>query len=64
MKKILTVIYLILVMILVSLKESYDMTNKIFYPELSENEYTTGKGFLIHIAIFSLLVLIPVYVRF
>jgi phosphate starvation-inducible membrane PsiE len=63
MKKILTVFYLILVMVLVSLKETYSITNKIFYPGLSENEYTSGPGFLIHIVFFSLLVLIPVYAK-
>ena len=61
--KLLTLIYIILVMILVSLNETYSVTHKIFYPEIPEKSYREDEGFLIHILFFSLLVSLPVFVR-
>jgi hypothetical protein len=68
MKKVLTIFYIILVMVLISLNETYSITRKIFYPELSEESYSTGMdikspGFLIHLILFSLLVSLPVFVK-
>ena len=62
-RKLLTIIYLILVMVLVSLKETYSVSHKIFANEITLEEYTDNIGFLIHLAVFSLLVALPVFVK-
>ena len=61
--KYLTIIYIILVMVLVSLKETYSITHKIFGSKLSEQEYSDTLGFLIHILIFSALISVPLIVK-
>ena len=62
-RKLLTIIYLILVMVLVSLKETYSVTHKIFANEQSIEDYTENIGFIIHLVVFSLLVALPVFVK-
>jgi hypothetical protein len=62
-RKLLTIIYLILVMVLVSLKETYYVTHKIFANEQSIDDYIDNLGFVIHIIMFSLLVALPVFVK-
>ncbi len=62
-RKLLTIIYLILVMVLVSLKETYSISHKIFANELTLEDYTENIGFIIHLVVFSLLVALPVFVK-
>jgi hypothetical protein len=69
-RKILTIIYFILAMILVSLSETYSITHKFFRNLVgnpTQEEYSTGMkisyGFLIHIILFSILVTIPLFIH-
>jgi phosphate starvation-inducible membrane PsiE len=64
--KLLLIIYLVLAMVLVSLKPTYSLTKKVFGTKSDEQEYGVGEkftrmGFLVHIVVFALLASIPFY---
>lgn len=64
--KLLLIIYLVLAMVLVSLKPTYALTKKVFGTNSDEMEYGMGEkfsrmGFLVHIVVFALLAAIPFY---
>ena len=67
-RKFLTIVYIILVMVIFSLNETYSVTHKIFGKKLTQEEYSTGLkitslGFLIHLVFFTILIILPVVVR-
>jgi hypothetical protein len=64
--KLLLIIYLVLAMVLVSLKPTYSLTKKVFGTNSTDSEYGVGEnftqmGFLAHIVVFALLAAIPFY---
>jgi hypothetical protein len=67
-RKLLTVIYIILVMVILSMNETYSFTHKIFKQTETQEEYSKGmeinsRGFLIHLVIFIILISFPVFVK-
>jgi hypothetical protein len=67
-RKILTIVYIVLVMVVFSLNETYSVTHKIFGKHLTQEEYSTGLrinslGFIIHLVFFTILIILPVVVK-
>ena len=64
--KLLLIFYLLLTMILVSLKQTYTFTKGIFGNDMRSSEYGIGldltqRGFVVHVIVFSLLAAVPFY---
>jgi hypothetical protein len=61
---ILSALYSVLIMVLVSLDTTYNITHSLMGSSEKQNEYGSGmnfknKGFILHILIFTLLILAP-----
>jgi hypothetical protein len=64
--KLLLILYLVLAMVIVSLKPTFNLTKKVFGSGKSEDEYGAGEdfgqmGFILHILVFALLAAVPFF---